>query len=97
MPREAARLFLEVKDVRVERLQDITNSDALAEGMSSWLGNSFDMNIHAEFDIQKGKNAIAIFSHLWDTLNAKRGYGWHSNPWVWVIEFERAPAPGGAE
>jgi hypothetical protein len=90
MPRKAARLFLEVKNVRVERIQDITNSDAIAEGMTKWLGNSFDMNLNAEFDIDKGKNAVAIFSHLWDTLNAKRGYSWDSNTRVWVCEFMRA-------
>jgi hypothetical protein len=89
MPREAARITLEVKEVRVERVQEITNSGAIAEGMTKWLGNHYDMNLHAEFDINKGKNAVAVFSHLWDTLNAKRGYSWESNPYVYVYEFMR--------
>jgi hypothetical protein len=89
MPRKAARIFLEIKDIRTERLQEIMNSNALAEGMTARLGNSYGMNLHAEYDINKGNNAIAIFSRFWDTLNAKRGYSWESNPVVWVIEFRR--------
>ena len=73
MPREAARIFLRVKTVRVERLQDITAHDAIREGMESEI----------PFD------AVDEFKELWDSLNAKRGYGWDTNPWVWVIEFER--------
>ncbi len=73
MPREAARLFLKVKTVRVERLQDITAHDAIREGMESVI----------PFD------AVDEFKELWDNLNAKRGYGWETNPWVLVIEFER--------
>jgi hypothetical protein len=89
MPRVAARIFLEVKDVRVERVQDITNNDAIAEGMTSHLGNSYDMNMHAEFNINERKNAVAIYSQLWDILNVKRGYSWDSNPYVYVYEFMR--------
>lgn len=73
MPREAARLFLKVTNVRVERLQDITAHDAIREGMESVI----------PFD------TVDVFKELWDNLNAKRGYGWETNPWVWVIEFER--------
>jgi hypothetical protein len=89
MPREASRITLEVKGMRVERVQDITNSDALSEGITKWLGHSYDMNPHAELDINEGKNAVAIFSHLWDYLNAKRGYPWENNPYVFVYEFMR--------
>ena len=73
MPREAARLFLKVKTVRVERLQDITAHDAIREGMESVM----------PFD------TVDEFKELWDNLNAKRGYGWDTNPWVWVYEFEK--------
>ena len=80
MPREAARLFLKVKTVRVERLQDITEEDAKAEGCID--GKSKDV---LEFDL----TARDVFAKLWNSINAKRGYGWETNPWVWVIEFER--------
>ena len=73
MPRKAARLFLRVKNVRVERLQDITEIEATHEGIIKHLG------IHARDD----------FAKLWDSINGKRGYGWDTNPWIWVIEFER--------
>lgn len=78
MPKEAARIFLKVTDVRVERLQDITEEDAIAEGMSKTLVDG------VVFISAKGN-----FHVLWDSLNIKRSYGWEANPWVWVIEFER--------
>lgn len=74
MPREAARIFLRVTNVRVERLQAITYDDCLREGL--W-DNGTDVD------------TLAAFQELWQNLNAKRGYGWEINPWVWVIEFER--------
>lgn len=73
MPREAARLFLQVKNVRVERLQDITEEDAIAEGI-------------VPYDTYTAKR---LFMNLWNALNSKRGLIWASSPWVWVIEFER--------
>ena len=82
MPREATRIFLRVTNVRVERLQDITEEDAKAEGCHERLLNDGWKNI--------GKlTARDDFIMLWEYLNAKRGYGWDTNPWVWVIEFER--------
>ena len=78
MPREAARIFLRVKTVRVERLQYITEEDAIAEGMSKTLVDG------VVFISAKGN-----FHVFWDSLNIKRGYGWESNPWVWVYEFEK--------
>jgi len=89
MPREAARLFLEVKSVRVERLQDITEADAKAEGVKDLC------------DICRGCYGgyscieyipIYLFEKLWDNINAKRGYLWDSNPWVFVYEFMRVEA-----
>ena len=76
MPEEAARLFLRVKDVRVERLQDISEDDARAEGVRAYGPNNCS-----------GTSARIAFAELWDSLNAKRGLGWDTNPWVWVIEF----------
>jgi hypothetical protein len=78
MPKEAARIFLRVTNVRVERVQEITEEDAIAEGMSKTLVDG------VVFISAKGN-----FHVLWDSLNIKRGYGWDTNPWVWVIEFER--------
>ncbi len=78
IPREASRLFLKVLSVRVERLQDIIEEDAIREGMPESMTGASDYSIRC-------------FHSLWDSLNAKpkRGYSWENNPWVWVIEFER--------
>ena len=88
MPREAARLFLRVVDVRVERLQEIGNQDALREGFRSCVANGGHMGTAAEMEPRK------VFADYWDSLNAKRGYGWDVNPWVWIISFERAEIRG---
>jgi len=70
------RLWLEITEVRVERLQDITLADIQAEGIP-------DDRATYNAPIQCGK-----FKDLWDTLNAKRGYPWSMNPWVWVLVFK---------
>jgi hypothetical protein len=70
MPRWASRILLEITNVRVERVQEISVADAKAEGVC-------------------GLSARAEFLMLWDSINAKRGFGWDANPWVWVIEFRR--------
>lgn len=92
MPRWASRLTLDVESVRVERLQDITEEDAIAEG--------------AEFEVQEfngtgqwgfkgvrgayGDTAREAFAGLWDSL-AQDGAKWADNPWVWVVGFRRVP------
>ena len=73
MPRWAARILLEITSVRVERLQEIGENDALAEGIP-WRGLDHE-------------TARGAFRELWDSINAKRGFGWGNNPWVWVIGF----------
>jgi len=81
MPRWASRISLEVTGVRVERVQKITEADAQCEGwdMSNLPeGHCYDCTHHAR----------DWFAELWDSINAKRGYGWILNPWVWVIEFK---------
>lgn len=95
MPREAARLFLRVKDVRVERLQDISEADAQAEGIQ-WIekgpvrgGHYTDGKAILSF-----KTAREAFQSLWDNIPQRTDYTWHDNPWVWVIEFERVDMPG---
>jgi hypothetical protein len=74
MPRTASRISLEVKAVRVERLQSISRGDAMQEGCP--FPNMAD-----------GPDPIKWYADLWDQIN---GYGsWLSNPWVWVVEFKR--------
>lgn len=80
MPRWASRLALEVTAVRVERLQEISEEDALAEGISR-------RPIEGEPDLSLP--ARDGYQWLWDTLNADRGFGWDKNPWVWVVEFKK--------
>jgi hypothetical protein len=84
MPRWAARLFLRVTDVRLERVQDITEEGAIAEGVRG-----------DEHDWADQPTPSMCFSALWDSLNAKRGYGWDANPWVWVYKFERTEVARG--
>ncbi len=81
MPRELSRLTLEIVAVRVERVQDISHDDAVAEGC-------FRIEPCAEYPHGNAWGRLG-FSHLWDTINAVRGHGWENNPWVWVVEFKR--------
>lgn len=87
MSRAASRITLEITGVRVERLQDISEDDAKAEG--SYLcsaeggGWKFDRG-EQEYDM-----AVEAYQNLWDGLNGTRGCGWDMDPWVWVIEFRR--------
>lgn len=85
MPKEAARIFLRVTDVRVERLQDIRLEGCLAEGVQ--------LTFLEERDFAKrGLIAWQRYSTVWDSTIKKSDlgkYGWDANPWVWVIEFER--------
>ena len=93
MPRWASRITLEITDVRVERVQDISEDDAQAEGVEC--PQCADQNWRevggeaVQCDYPNCGSGRALFRDLWDTLNAKRGYGWDANPWVWVLEFRR--------
>ncbi len=78
MPRWASRITLEITEVRVERLQEISPFDCGEEGIN----RTGDILV-------AGKFMKECFQILWDSLNAKRGYGWEVNPWVWVISFRR--------
>ena len=96
MPREFSRLLLEITDIRVERLQDISEADAMKEGVKSWKVNcSYNglKTVYKDYsdihnDVIAYNNPIASFKTLWDSLNTKKGYPWSSNPWVWVVEFK---------
>jgi len=81
MPRWACRLLLEVASVRAERLQAISEADAVAEGV--------DAVTMADVPRQATWSRRDDYRQLWDSLNKARGYGWDVNPWVWVIEFKR--------
>jgi hypothetical protein len=91
MPKWASRITLELTEVRVQRLQEISYEDAKAEGLT------FDgprmMSLYGA-DNERRKAIYDIhgrlaYQPLWDSLNAKRGYPWDSNPWVWAYTFKR--------
>ena len=87
MPRWAARLTLEVLRVWAERVQDITEEGARAEGVEPVMVDTGGQQPWGEWINQP--DYIAPFMDLWDDINDKRGFGWHKNPWVWVVEFKR--------
>lgn len=91
MPKRAARIFLKVTDVRVERVQDVTEEQAIKEGIGSLFLDYIAYSGDLKYSVPMEHETLAIeqFELLWDSINLKRGYGWEANPWVWVIEFER--------
>ena len=96
MPKEAARIWLKVTDVRVERLQEISEDGAVKEGI--YVANCKDCNAPFGCDAcpDEGYDEIDEFAELWDSTIKKSDidrYGWDANPWVWVIEFERCEKP----
>ena len=74
MPKGASRINLEITNIRVERIQDISDNDIEFEGVEVF-GDSI---------VRK-----TLFTDLWNKINKKRGYGWDKNPWVWVVTFKR--------
>ena len=94
MPRKAARLFLQVMGVRIERLRDITAKDAFNEGTGKLFLEDIaygDKDYECDLDDEYGM-AREQFAWLWESTLKKDNlerYGWWANPWVWVIEFER--------
>ena len=92
MPRWASRITLEVTAVRVERLQEITEADARAEGIAL---EPCSAGHHMRYGLWTGKkhacndSAKVVYMDLWEAINAERGFGWDVNPWVFVIEFKR--------
>ena len=90
MPKDAARIWLRVTDVRVERLQDIDDEGAKAEG-ANWHNGK-----HVGFEEKMNRSAIDRFKEIWNSTikpGNRNKYGWGANPWVWVIEFERCEKP----
>lgn len=97
MPRKAARIFLRVTGVKTERLKDITEEDAKAEGICGFFlgmgetGYSENPEAKTFYD-----GPVGAFANLWDSTIKPadlKNYGWNANPWVWVIEFARCEKP----
>lgn len=98
MPKEACRIFLEVTDVRVERLQDISNEDALKEGISNHYllkSNGYTHYTRPDKFIPIGSEDAerTSFFSLWMSINGADSLD--KNPWVWVYEFKRIERPSG--
>lgn len=92
MPRWASRITLEIVSVRVERLQDITEEDAEAEGVDEDPGEP-QHEYHSTTGVYLGAcypdaSYVRAFQALWDSINGERA-SWQSNPWVWVVSFQR--------
>lgn len=98
MPREASRINLVITDIRIERLHDITDQDAMDEGISmvddyhwkdyfgDFAGFDFDANIKSKYG-EKLSGEVTSYASLWSKINGLES--WLSNPWVWVIEFQK--------
>ena len=95
MPKEAARIWLKVKDVRVERLQDITDEDCEKEGLENYCKKCHALFSNCDTCLNDG-GIKEDFKELWNSTIKKSDigrYGWDANPYVWVIEFERCEKP----
>ena len=90
MPTEAARTFRTLTDVRVERVQDISEVNATAEGIlyHDGMGVGHSGWRHSTDHGYVYDTAKVAFQSLWNSINAKRGYGWGANPWVWALTFK---------
>jgi hypothetical protein len=81
MPRWASRITLEITEVRVQRIQSISDADILAEGIAEYARS-----------LKLDPAPRLAWIHLWESINGKRddgAYGWHKNPWTWCITFRR--------
>ena len=88
MPRWASRIDLEITDIKVERLQEISTDDCLEEGMTRQIASYLGLSVSPSEEEFNFINSRHTFRVLWDSLNGKK-YPWESNPWVWVISFKR--------
>lgn len=101
MPRSACRLVLEIVNVRVQRLQQISEADARAEGARYFpsipIGTPHKYSPPTRWSMEELppntdhclSSAKYAFANFWNKLNEKRGHGWDKNPWVWAVEFKR--------
>jgi hypothetical protein len=93
MPHWASRITLKVTNVRAEHIHDISESDAIAEGVETAHGFNDSLR-YVSYPNPRDPDVSCLepdaqtpFSFRWDALNEKRGYGWDANPWVWVLTF----------
>ena len=96
MPKEAARIFLKVTNVRVERLQEITDDGCIAEGVYPSPCRKCNATFGCDTCPDEGYHETDGFSELWNSTIKKSDldvYGWLANPYVWVVEFERCDKP----
>lgn len=89
MPRKYSRILLKIKNIRVERVQDISVKDAIAEGVENPLAGYKLGEVPPPQDGVYLADERTSFARLWNKINKTRGYDWDKNPFVWVIEFER--------
>lgn len=96
MPKEAARIWLKVTNVRVERLQEITDDGCIAEGVYPSPCRKCNATFGCDTCPDEGYHETDGFSELWNSTIKKSDldvYGWLANPYVWVVEFERCEKP----
>src|SRR5262249_50729821 len=88
MPRWVSRLTLELTDVRIERLQEISEADAQAEGcvVGKWSGKTYDSIAGLRLGGVEWGNAKDWYADLWESINGPGS--WDTNPWVWVLTFK---------
>lgn len=86
MPREACRIFLKITNIRVERLQDISEEDAIAEGIT--MNNGPHSGWYWMENVYSTDNPVMAYQLLWQKINGKES--WDNNVWVWVISFEQS-------
>ena len=80
--KEAARIHLIIKDVKIELIQDTFDGDMYAEGTDDWCADYIDKHGGGKFcSIRAG------FKKMWDSIYSDKGFGWDKNPYVWVIDF----------
>ena len=87
MPRWASRITLEITGVRVERLQDISEADAISEGIESAYESWRDYRTDPAVNFPCADSPISSYQTLWESINGPGS--WEANPWVWVLEFKR--------
>ena len=96
MPRRASRLTLEIAEIRVQRLQDLTPEDAQAEGIQVARCGCEVCSHTSAICPADGGAYIEAFAALWDSINGKRA-PWGANPWVWALTFRRVDVPSQAK
>jgi hypothetical protein len=83
---------LEITSVRLERPQDISEADAIAEGCAKNHNGYYWGGPHAVSGLKQMATAVSAYQDLWESINGPGS--WEANPWVWVVEFKRME--GGA-